>query len=88
MNAVSLELGKYINLAYNQKQIQTLSRHDILTGFLNRSALEEELDKLIGDVKPDIILVIVIDIDGFKMVNEALGYDKGDLILKLISLEI
>ncbi|MDR3491560.1 MAG: EAL domain-containing protein [Gammaproteobacteria bacterium] len=85
MNAMSVQLGQYINLTYNQNQIQILSRHDILTGFLNRSALEEELNKLIVDIKPDIILVIMIDIDNFKIVNEALGYDKGDLILKLIA---
>ncbi len=82
MNNIGKLMGEFIYRTHTNAQIQSFSRRDILTGLLNRSSLEEDLDKLIQEVKVEIIAVIIVDIDKFKMINQALGHDKGDLIIK------
>jgi diguanylate cyclase (GGDEF)-like protein len=56
------------------------ARHDALTGVLNRAALEEH----IGDALtagPERTLVLFVDLDGFKAVNDTYGHDAGDTVL-------
>jgi diguanylate cyclase (GGDEF)-like protein/PAS domain S-box-containing protein len=55
-------------------------RHDALTGLLNRQGLAEELGRAIVDHRAG-SLVVFLDLDGFKMVNDVHGHDAGDLVL-------
>jgi diguanylate cyclase (GGDEF)-like protein len=61
------------------KRTQDLSLQagtDALTGLANRRTLQRELDATApGDV------VVVLDIDHFKLVNDTLGHDAGDRVL-------
>ncbi|MEU4625390.1 diguanylate cyclase [Actinoplanes sp. NPDC023801] len=56
------------------------SRHDALTGLLNRAALGEELDAC-----PPGSTVLYLDLDGFKAVNDTAGHSAGDTILQTVS---
>jgi diguanylate cyclase (GGDEF)-like protein len=58
--------------------------HDALTGLPNRMALRRELEELL--VRPDAgsTAVLVLDLDGFKHVNDTLGHHQGDVLLQLI----
>lgn len=76
------------NQIYAAKQLQDIAQHDLLTGLLNRSELEVNLDKLIADKKTISIAVIVLDIDRFKLINEAFGHDHGDMLLKTVALRL
>lgn len=73
------------------RQHSTLSaaaRLDHLTCLGNRKALEEALTVAFDAAnRPggDRIAVITIDLDGFKQINDTLGHDKGDLVLKEIA---
>lgn len=51
---------------------------DPLTGLLNRRGLDHRLDALPADLACGVMLV---DLDGFKQVNDTLGHDAGDAIL-------
>jgi diguanylate cyclase (GGDEF)-like protein/PAS domain S-box-containing protein len=51
---------------------------DPLTGLLNRRGLESRLRALPGDLACGVMLV---DLDGFKQVNDRLGHEAGDAIL-------
>src|SRR5579883_2741098 len=73
---------------HTREQIQSMTKHDILTSLLNRAALEEELDTFIAKAKPTFLGVLILDIDNFKLVNDALGHDYGDLFLKSAALKI
>ncbi|AFM39877.1 diguanylate cyclase (GGDEF) domain-containing protein,uncharacterized domain HDIG-containing protein [Desulfosporosinus acidiphilus SJ4] len=58
-----------------------LSYHDVLTGLYNRRFYEEEIKRL--DINGDLPLSIIIgDVNGLKVINDAFGHDKGDELLK------
>lgn len=72
----------------NEKdQIYYLSYYDNLTGLWNRRALKEHLrENLIqAENKGSQIAIIRIDLDRFKLINESLGYNSGDELLKKIA---
>ena len=58
------------------------SAEDALTGLANRAALRERLDEI--DVRSP-RAVYVIDVDGFKFVNDSLGHHAGDRLLTLVA---
>ena len=61
--------------------------HDTLTGLPNRKYLQEHLVKLIEDLenKKHQFAVLFLDIDRFKLINDSLGQNIGDLLLKAVS---
>jgi diguanylate cyclase (GGDEF)-like protein/PAS domain S-box-containing protein len=64
-----------------------LSSHDVLTGLFNRSFGEEEIKRL--DIYENLpISIIMADVNGLKMVNDAFGYHEGDKLLKQAALII
>ncbi|MGB4026942.1 MAG: GGDEF domain-containing protein [Acetomicrobium sp.] len=56
---------------------------DELTGLANRRALEEKLDQRI--LQNRTFSLIFMDLNGFKSVNDILGHDKGDEVLKEVA---
>lgn len=58
--------------------------HDALTGLPNRRAIREDLDALIAAPGPGGALVM-IDLDGFKAVNDRLGHEAGDTLLVIVA---
>ena len=58
------------------------ARIDALTGLPNRRALTEQIDAALAGLWPGLgIALLVIDLDGFKMVNDVHGHDGGDRVL-------
>ena len=58
-----------------------LSYHDVLTGLYNRRFYEEEIKRLDNERNLPISLIIG-DVNGLKLVNDAFGHDKGDELLQ------
>lgn len=58
------------------------SRHDGLTGLLNRAALIERAQKQFGDHALGLILV---DVDHFKKINDTYGHPVGDIVLRSVA---
>ncbi len=64
-----------------EKQLMYANTHDGMTGLYNRAYYEKELERLeIKQVAP--VSVIVLDLDNLKKVNEKLGEQFGDAIIK------
>ncbi|MBN1774983.1 MAG: GGDEF domain-containing protein [Clostridiales bacterium] len=57
-------------------------RLDFLTGLFNRSAFERDIGIL---KKSKRYTVIVLDLNDFKMVNDTLGHEYGDTVLKKVA---
>ena len=64
-----------------RNEIEYLSFHDYLTGLYNRRFFEEELLRL-DNVKHLPLSVIMIDVNGLKLTNDAFGHQTGDALLK------
>jgi diguanylate cyclase (GGDEF)-like protein/PAS domain S-box-containing protein len=60
------------------------ARHDALTGLLNRRGIEEELASSLVSHPTD-TLVVFVDLDGFKDVNDSLGHKVGDSVLREVA---
>jgi diguanylate cyclase (GGDEF)-like protein/PAS domain S-box-containing protein len=61
--------------------------HDALTGLPNRRLLHEQLDTPLGALADDASppALIILDLDGFKGVNDALGHQAGDALLQQLA---
>lgn len=58
--------------------------HDALSGLLNRAGILEQLDRSLSAGKKTLMLHL-IDLDGFKGVNDAWGHAVGDDLIKLVA---
>jgi diguanylate cyclase (GGDEF)-like protein/PAS domain S-box-containing protein len=63
-----------------EDQLRYLSLHDPLTGLYNRAYFEEEMHR-VESGRYDSAGIIMCDVDGLKLVNDALGHYTGDNLL-------
>ena len=74
-----------------EKRLKHTASHDSLTGLPNRAVFLDLLNHAIAcnKRKPDLAFaVLFLDLDRFKMVNDSLGHQAGDTLLKLIAYEL
>ncbi len=67
-----------------QEKLEYLSMHDKLTGLYNRALFEEEIKRL-ENSREYPITIMSCDVDGLKIINDTIGHDKGDILLKTCS---
>ncbi|MEW9585245.1 putative bifunctional diguanylate cyclase/phosphodiesterase [Paraburkholderia sp. DGU8] len=68
------------------QQLETLAQSDGLTGLLNRRAMLEALSKCCQDALP--FALLYIDLDRFKVLNDAAGHSLGDSVIKELARRI
>ncbi len=69
-----------------EQRIYHMAHHDDLTGLPNRSLLRDRLDEAIVHAGHSgrCAAVAFIDLDSFKLVNDGLGHNAGDELLKVV----
>lgn len=69
-----------------EQHIRHIAHHDDLTGLPNRSLIRDRLDQAIlhAQRRERSVAVAFIDLDGFKLVNDGLGHNAGDELLKVV----
>lgn len=79
-------LAANAKISENAQMYSRLARRDSLTGLANRLHFEEILSTSLKAWDEDETLaVLALDLDGFKAVNDTLGHDGGDALLKSIA---
>ena len=66
-----------------ERHIAYLATHDELTGLPNRTFLADRLRRVIEQSDAPPFGILFMDLNRFKMVNDSLGHDKGDLLLQM-----
>ncbi len=79
-----LKVNNAVNMFVTTEKLTYLGTHDPMTNFLTRHVFEEKLDALIKDRKFPLAL-IMLDINGLKIINDAFGHERGDTVLRELS---
>jgi diguanylate cyclase len=87
--ALKLKLDDLERIVQNRtRELAHVALHDKLTALPNRAMFHSELDHAVRRSQADSehkFAVLFLDFDRFKMVNDSLGHDAGDRLLKLIA---
>ena len=68
----------------NEMKIKKLAFTDKLTGIRNINAFKRDAEEALKNTRRN-LAVIQVDIDKFKLINDSLGYHKGDILLKHVA---
>ncbi len=91
--AITHYIAVFLDITERKKEeehIQYLANYDVLTGLPNRYLLGDRLENALNMAQrhETKLAVLFIDLDHFKNVNDSLGHDVGDELLKTISLRL
>jgi diguanylate cyclase (GGDEF)-like protein len=67
------------------EQLRYAARHDELTGLPNRAYLMHILEDRLATAEIDAVVVLFVDLDQFKVVNDSLGHEVGDQLIQIVS---
>jgi len=80
---VSAHIGQFIARKQAERNLQFVATHDALTGLFNRSMFGQRLQQALAQAHRHErrLAVLFVDLDGFKLINDTLGHDAGDVLL-------
>jgi predicted signal transduction protein with EAL and GGDEF domain len=87
MREAALREDALRRLAQSHEQIRALAYQDGLTGLPNRRLFNEHLEKVLARArrKGTEFAVLFIDVDNFKLINDTVGHQAGDEVLRKLA---
>lgn len=81
---VTHQIGAFIKRRRVEGDLLYFGQQDFLTNLPSRMKFESDLNQAIANAewRHHILAVLYLDLDFFKKINDVLGYEKGDLLLK------
>ena len=85
-NSTAEALGAAVEeLRRSREALAHQAYHDPLTGLANRARFQERLRRALGGDRATRAAVLMVDLDGFKDVNDRLGHAAGDRLLTAVA---
>lgn len=86
-NIVTEQKNDKDKLSQQNEREKQLAYHDILTGLPNRQLFYDRLNMALANAYRHLgkVSLMFLDLDGFKAINDNLGHDIGDMLLKEVS---
>lgn len=73
----------------HEQKLAELARTDVVSGLANRRAFDERMQALVKDGAGELRTTLaLLDLDGFKAINDLHGHDVGDAVLQTVSKRI
>ena len=86
-SVIKQRVARLIKASKAEKDVKKLAYHDPLTGLPNRTYLKQQLNVTVNRAATENqrFAILFLDLDRFKMINDTLGHDAGDLLLKAVA---
>ncbi len=83
----NLQVRREIERQQAQEQLEYQASHDALTNLPNRNLLADHIQRALRRAQRHKrqVAVLFIDLDHFSLINDSLGYDVGDRLLKIVA---
>jgi len=84
---IKQRVARLIKASKAEKDVKKLAYHDSLTGLPNRTHLKQQLSVIVNHAATEKqrFAILFLDLDRFKMINDTMGHDAGDLLLKAVA---
>ncbi len=88
VGAAMLNAELYASLVQREQQLSWRATHDPLTELANRELARTRLEAALTAEAPGQVGVLFCDLDGFKAINDRLGHEAGDEVLKEVAVRL
>ena len=82
---ITVLITSLLFLTESRKKLKQPSATDALTGLLNRSGFDEEVDRYMKTHPHEYCVCIALDVDDFKFINDLYGHSCGDRVLQQLA---